>query len=357
MAVPVCTATISGVHSATYSYTSVNSLVTLTGVATNSPILEWEWSVDPDNSLNRGGYPAGSVVATGTVNDFLDGISSSQNPSVTLDKVGGYCFSLRARNADGWSDPLSDDTSCQAIPYILSQNGLRFPPENEFGYAQDLNLTLSGLQNLNVDAPPLSPSRWDDEFDDGVIDPKWTWNRAGAPAATDGAYVESYGETFGKLWAVCIKDAVNIGSTHAIGQTAPTVDFTVTAKFNLLPILNFNNVGLWFDNGADGDNKLLFWRCGNVAVRGLTAYYMNGGAATESLSTTFYGHTFYLRASYVASTRVYTLSFSFDGICWIYRGTVTAAWDISRFGVYWLSYTTTSHSWGASVEHFRVTTP
>src|SRR5574343_54403 len=150
MAIPVCTATISGVHSLAFPYKSAGSSITLTGSATETPILEWEWSIDPDDENNKGGYPANSVIALGAVGDFTDGKSSVQNPTVTLDQPGGYCFSLRARNADNWSDPDSDGEDCQAVPFILTTKGVYIPPENEFGYAQHLNLTLSGINQWHT---------------------------------------------------------------------------------------------------------------------------------------------------------------------------------------------------------------
>ena len=144
MARPVATALISGAHEASYAYTTLPKSITLTGDATNGPILEWEWSVLPTDPNTKGGYPAGSVIATGVVGNFTNGKSSSMSLSVTLDLIGGYCFTLRARNADGWSMPLDtvDGTSCQAIVYILSYSGIKLPPEHMFRYADDLNATL-----------------------------------------------------------------------------------------------------------------------------------------------------------------------------------------------------------------------
>lgn len=150
---PVCTALIEGVHSKTYAYLSLPKTIALTGSATNGPILEWEWSVLPTWSPNSGGYPEGSTVATGTNGSFTDGKSSTQNPTgVVLDLAGGYCFSLRARNADGWSAPsyLGDGTGCQAIVYILTADKKRIPPENMFRYPNDLNQNLIGAVNKAV---------------------------------------------------------------------------------------------------------------------------------------------------------------------------------------------------------------
>lgn len=148
MAVPVCTALCAGLHEKTYPITDLTptKIISLTGAATNEPILEWEWSCIPTDANTKGGHPEGSVIATGTVEDFADGKSSTKDPDAGLDKVGGYCFTLRARNADGWSlptYPTGDGTSCQAIVYILNQSGAKLPPESMFRYADALNQTLS----------------------------------------------------------------------------------------------------------------------------------------------------------------------------------------------------------------------
>lgn len=49
MARPVATALIDGGHSKEYNFGDLGGgiLLTLTGSATNAPILEWEWSILP----------------------------------------------------------------------------------------------------------------------------------------------------------------------------------------------------------------------------------------------------------------------------------------------------------------------
>jgi hypothetical protein len=165
MAVPVATALIGGQHSASYPLSDLapTKTITLSGSATNAPILEWEWSVVPTDVNVKGGYPQGSAIATGTKGDFTDGKSSIQNPQAILDTVGGYNFALRARNAEGWSKPTykGDGTSCQAIVYILTQSGAKLPPENEFRYSQDLNETLNQATSFKLDelAEPTDVTR------------------------------------------------------------------------------------------------------------------------------------------------------------------------------------------------------
>lgn len=150
MARPVATALVEGVAQKDYDYASLGGgiPVTLTGAATNGPILEWEWSIQPtDIAFNEGGVPAASGLLTGTHGDFTNGKSSVQNPAITLDVPGGYCFSLRARNADGWSQPeLDRDGLHQAIAYIKTEHAdVKQPGANEKRYQDNLN---EGLQSL-----------------------------------------------------------------------------------------------------------------------------------------------------------------------------------------------------------------
>lgn len=151
MARPVATALIDGGHSKEYNFGDLGGgiLLTLTGSATNAPILEWEWSILPSDSDNEGGVPAASSLLTGTHGDFTDGKSSVQNPQITIDVPGGYCFSLRARNADGWSLPdLDRDGDHQAIVYVKTEYAaVKQPPANQKRYQDDLNDGLQALED------------------------------------------------------------------------------------------------------------------------------------------------------------------------------------------------------------------
>lgn len=151
MAVPSVTATISSSHEVTYPHTDLSptKTINLEGAATNTPILEWEWCLIPTDPNNPGGLPAGSSLLSGTHGDFTNGKSSVQNPSIPVDYIGGYNFSLRARNADGWSDPsfTGDGIGAQAIAYILTPLGVKRPPSNMFYYENGLNLSLEKLED------------------------------------------------------------------------------------------------------------------------------------------------------------------------------------------------------------------
>jgi len=151
MALPVATALETGTHTTTYLKSTLPKTITLAGSATfgdGASISTWEWSVLKDDPDNAGGLPNGSTLDTGTSLDFTNGKSSLQNPQIILDVEGGYNLSLRVENDIGqWSLPtlLGDNTSCQAIVYILTQNQHKIPAPNMFDYADDLEETLIAI--------------------------------------------------------------------------------------------------------------------------------------------------------------------------------------------------------------------
>jgi len=152
MAVPVVTAQLDGGRIATYSYTTLPKAITLSGAATNGPILDWEWTIIPDDAYNPGGCPESSGLLTTTSGDFVNGKALVQNPSITLDVQGGYKFSLRARNAEGWSDPsyLGDGLSAEAIAFITTPRGLNIPPANMFRYEDYIEAALFELESTSL---------------------------------------------------------------------------------------------------------------------------------------------------------------------------------------------------------------
>jgi len=157
MANPVATALINGKHVEVYTYDQLGAglPITLAGSSTvgdGSSITTWEWSIVTSDPDLEGGIPEASTVDVGTNGDFTNGKASVQNPTITLDAKGGYCFSLRAQNDIGqWSIPADDnDGGYQAIVYVLTENGTKLPPSNQKRYHDDLNQGLARLETLAV---------------------------------------------------------------------------------------------------------------------------------------------------------------------------------------------------------------
>lgn len=122
-----------------WEFTTLPKYVTLAGDATNLPILEWEWTMLY--------VPPGSVAATGVNGNFRDGVAKVQNPSFTCDLVGCYVLQIKARNVDGWSEPLVDQEAGQTAIYILTERySIRLPGAFLWRYDGDLNRTLTDLE-------------------------------------------------------------------------------------------------------------------------------------------------------------------------------------------------------------------
>lgn len=135
MAVP----TIQAGAEQAWLYTALPKTVTLSGDATNTPILEWEWRMLY--------VPPGSTAAVGVNGNFLNGVAKIQNPSFVCDIVGCYVLQLKARNVDGWSDPLVDQEDGQTPVYILTEKySIRLPGAFLWRYDGDLNRTLTDLE-------------------------------------------------------------------------------------------------------------------------------------------------------------------------------------------------------------------
>lgn len=91
------------------AYDASARLISLGAAATNTPILEWKWTVLA--------VPPGSLAHVGVKGDFTDGIATLQNPQLLIDAAidGGYTLQCEARNADGWSLPLVDRADAQQL--------------------------------------------------------------------------------------------------------------------------------------------------------------------------------------------------------------------------------------------------
>ena len=137
MAVPVAQA---GADQA-YAYSSLPKLVTLSGGATNPPILDWEWRMLA--------VPDGSSANVGSNHDFTNGVSIFQNPQFTCDVAGCYVLQLRAQNIDGWSVASIDREEGQTAVFILTQIfGLKIPNTYLYRYDSSLNETLLDIEGL-----------------------------------------------------------------------------------------------------------------------------------------------------------------------------------------------------------------
>jgi len=136
MAIPVAQAGIDQSH----AFSTLPTLVTLAGNATNGPITAWQWSM-----LS---VPVGSSANSGVNNDFTNGVANIQNPQFTADVYGAYVLQLRAQNnGTDWSDPAVDEDGAQTIVFVLTEKlGLKIPGYLMYRYDDDLNETLLAIE-------------------------------------------------------------------------------------------------------------------------------------------------------------------------------------------------------------------
>ena len=354
------------------SYNASPQSVVLGATATNAPILSWGWIMRS--------VPVGSTAHIGTNGNFTDGISASQNPNVTLDgKVtGGYCFECVATNATGSSKPTLDKKSCQQLVIIkTNKHKLYLPGDYAYDYGQKyIDLSIRALEAANVmeDAPPSSPSIYDDEFDGIMLNPKWAWMFAGAP--TSG--VESYAVSSGKLNVTFGLDSAvkaNFGTeAHILAQVAPASSFTITTKINYWPyVYNTCPVGIFLGASTyDAVNgPFLFGvapRTPGYPNKTMALYcYTNSSTWVSVPSRTVSGINTYLRVVWNNSTQKVRAWVSNDGYGTLWMpATIDGptgcriGYNLTRFGlVFWAgrSVANSSDRDAASIEFFRVTIP
>ena len=220
------------------------------------------------------------------------------------------------------------------------------------------NLPSSGS---GPDDPPVTPNACDDEFTAAVLDGKWAWIRAGAPAATSGILSEAWGLVYSKLWMRVIKDSGTdvLADAHAISQTVPVGAWTITTKATYGAGVNYNAVDLWIDDGSN--NNADYYQA--LIVNGVYETRAQWVIATVTTANNFViplnSTTVYLRLSYVSATPKIVFYVSVDGIVWSKRGEHTIGYVPARFGIaaHWNSAGGGDFEHTVSFEYFRVTSP
>lgn len=205
------------------------------------------------------------------------------------------------------------------------------------------------------DIPPDSAHSKDDEFSDASIDGKWSWRNQGTATIA-----ESRGH---QLLTV----PTNSGdSLRCREQTAPTGDFTFTAKFpSLLPLENFYASGIYVLNNTNGK----FISFGPVSASGTIAIRLRRWTNTTTFSADLSTGVGSLMPSYlrmVVSGTTIIGYYSMDGLSWTrmqgstsesigsFLGTVRG--DLDRFGFFG-NANNTSYNFQAACHWFRVTEP
>lgn len=229
------------------------------------------------------------------------------------------------------------------------------------GLVSDVSGLESALNSFGIaiDAPPASPSDYDDEFD-GLSSVVWSWIRAGAPLATSGIYSEGAGIANGKRWARVINDSA--GSYHSVAhqlvQPAPSGDFTLTAKVTAAPSIQYCNFGIVIDDGSDANLTSFYLGVSTAGWSVAALQRVNGTYTFNQAMHGYAGASVYLKIVYRESAARFDFYYSPDNTTWLLAGQQTVlSWQPARFGISWCANNSTPGEYGASVEFFRVTEP
>lgn len=174
--------------------------------------------------------------------------------------------------------------------------------------------------SVDAEIPPTSPSIYDDEFNNGSLDIKWTeFDQNGKLTAIE---TGTYG-------ALLLSQTYNAGNQLAgMYQTMPTgTNFTVYTKVSLIGMLTNGHdcgIGLW-TNAGTGTTSLAFFRVytasNNFNIS--ASRWNNNGSINNNVFSLSIGWcpTAFLRLRKVGTN--YYFAFSTDGIGWIEHPTAT----------------------------------
>lgn len=200
-----------------------------------------------------------------------------------------------------------------------------------------------------IDMPPALPHAMDDEFNDTVLDGKWSWVNQGTSAWTEN----------GRYGAIDILS----GTDHIrlLVQEAPAGDFTATAKLTVLgPKVNYFNFGLCLFNSANG-RRVVFGKCCRSGYAGIQAIKFTSNTAFSSdayLNGGWDSIFIYVRIRKTGTS--YSLEMSADGDFWwqVFTETISTFLSaISHIGVGYHRHNTSGVTYQGRCEWFRVSEP
>ena len=200
-----------------------------------------------------------------------------------------------------------------------------------------------------IDMPPAVPHLMDDEFNDTVMDSKWSWINQGTSAWTEN----------GRYGAM---DILSGGDhTRLLVQQVPTGDFTASAKLTVLgPKANYFNFGLCLYNSANS-RRIVFGKCCRSGYSGIQAIKLTSNTAFYSdayLNGGWDSIFIYVRIRKVGTS--YSLDMSAEGDFWwqVYTETISNFLSaISHVGVGYHRNNTSGVTYQGRCEWFRVTEP
>lgn len=122
------------------NYSAGTQNVSLSASGTGSP-TSYAWTLLA--------VPVGSTALTETRGNFINGVSTTQNPSFVTDGAiaGSYIFQCIATNGDGTSSPNIDKENAQQIVFVKTQKfSLKIPNDYMWDWGSSLNTTLTTIE-------------------------------------------------------------------------------------------------------------------------------------------------------------------------------------------------------------------
>jgi hypothetical protein len=198
-----------------------------------------------------------------------------------------------------------------------------------------------------IDMPPSTPNSMDDEFDDTVMDSKWSWINQGTSAWTEN-------NRYGSIDLLSGSD-----HTRLLVQEAPTGDFTATAKITVSgPKLNYYSFGICLYNSANG-RRIVFGKCCRSGYSGIQAvkFSSNTSYSSDAYLNGGWDSTFiYVRVRKTGTS--YYLDMSADGDFWwqVFTEPISTFLSaISHVGVGYFRNNTSGVTYKGRCDWFRVT--
>lgn len=163
-----------------------------------------------------------------------------------------------------------------------------------------------------IDAPPSTPSSYDDEFDDTTLDAKWAWLNQG---------VATWTESGGK-GALDVPSTGSTANIRAIVQAVPSGDYTITCKcVTLMPLVDLFTAGIILHGSTSGSGRshIAQFQRRTAAPSGAHFYLTNYSSVTAYAANLYSGawdtNVKYIRVQMIGSTA--TISISVDGTFWV----------------------------------------
>jgi hypothetical protein len=202
--------------------------------------------------------------------------------------------------------------------------------DSMFGFPRHEGATL--LRNIwSADAPPVSPTALDDEFDDATLDGKWSeFDPNGILTVSESSVYK----------AAVLSEATRAGDNIVgLHQTIPAGDFTIWTKVSALALRKNHHLfglALW-ENPADVSKTLM---TNNLTINGTNTLWevckFNNhntfNSAPLSVAVNYQTHV-YLRIKRISTD--YYFAYSTDGISWMeYNGALNPLATPTTFGIF-----------------------